>query len=93
MFSMMSISPQPGQPAVPMSAPSIQNAGQRPCPRGTWMRASTRPWVKSNLPRVTRRAEVYWQAPYQHWYCEAFCGVAVSTSAPPSWWALSGSLV
>ena len=32
MFSMMSISPQSGQPTVPMSAPSIQNAGQMPWP-------------------------------------------------------------
>jgi hypothetical protein len=40
MFSMMSISPQRGQPVVEQSAPSIQKAGQMPCPRGIRMRAS-----------------------------------------------------
>jgi hypothetical protein len=32
MFSMMSISPQAGQPAVWRLLPSIQKAGQMPCP-------------------------------------------------------------
>jgi hypothetical protein len=43
MFSMMSISPQAGQPTPETSLPSIQNAGHMPWPRGIWMRASTRP--------------------------------------------------
>lgn len=40
-FSMTSISPLAGQPTLPMSSPSIQNAGHMPCPRGTFIRAST----------------------------------------------------
>lgn len=66
-FSMMSISPELGQPTCPMSLPSIQKAGHMPCPRGTLSRASTRPYVVVNLPAVLRRAEVYSQRPYQHW--------------------------
>src|SRR6266576_5700462 len=61
MFSMTSTSPQFGQPAVPMLSPSIQNAGQIPCPNGILIRASNRPkvWVNlflvSNLPEVKLR--------------------------------------
>jgi hypothetical protein len=40
---MMSISPAAGQGLRSMSAPSIQKAGQSPCPRGSFMRASIRP--------------------------------------------------
>ena len=58
MFSMMSISPQAGQPALPMSLPSIQNAGQMPWPYGTLMRASKRPYGCSNVPCVFSRADV-----------------------------------
>ena len=42
-FSMTSISPEPGHGVCGNCPPSIQNAGQMPCPRGIWMRASTRP--------------------------------------------------
>jgi hypothetical protein len=42
-FSITSISPLLGHPTLPMSLPSIQNAGHRPCPRGTFSRASNRP--------------------------------------------------
>ena len=59
MLSMMSISPHVGQPAVPMSSPSIQNAGQRPCPAGILIRASNRPYFCVNLSWVWRRADVY----------------------------------
>ncbi len=57
-FSMTSISPHAGQPTWPMSAPSIQNAGQMPCPRGILMRASTRPYCAVKVPSVFSRAEV-----------------------------------
>jgi hypothetical protein len=30
------------------------------------MRASKRPYCWENLPAVFRRADVYWQGPYQH---------------------------
>ena len=42
-FSMMSISPQAGQPTLSMPAPSIQMAGQVPRPVGSFARTSTRP--------------------------------------------------
>ena len=48
-YSIMSISPQPGQPTWPMLLPSAQNAGQSPAPAGTLMRASIRPWPISTL--------------------------------------------
>src|SRR5712692_6007383 len=59
MFSMMSISPQPGQPTGAILSPSIQNAGHSPCPRGIWIRASIRPNCHAPSPWVLRRAEVY----------------------------------
>src|SRR5689334_13375666 len=65
MFSIMSISPQVGQPTVSMSLPNIQNAGQTPCPRGILIRASKRPYLRSNFPFVINLAEVYWHGPYQ----------------------------
>jgi hypothetical protein len=43
MFSMTSISPQSGQPTVPMSSPSIQNAGHMPWPRDIFRRTSKWP--------------------------------------------------
>src|SRR5690348_17071589 len=61
MFSMMSISPSFGQ-LVP---PSIQKAGQSPCPRGILIRASNRPYVWVNVCAVSSRADVYWHGPYQ----------------------------
>lgn len=55
---MMSISPHPGQPTESMLDPSIQNAGQRPCPDGSFIRAATVPG-KCIFPRLTiRQAEV-----------------------------------
>ena len=66
-FSMTSISPLAGQPTLPMSSPSIQNAGHMPWPRGTFIRVSTCPYVGVNLPEVLSRAEVYSHRPYQHW--------------------------
>src|SRR5688500_5704311 len=65
-FSMMSSSPQLGQPAVPIFDPSIQNAGHSPLPEGSAIRASIRPYRISRLPCVLRRVEVYWQVPYHH---------------------------
>jgi hypothetical protein len=56
---MMSISPQLGQPTLPMLVPSIQNAGHSPFATASFMRASIRPnWVE-NLPLVSMRAEVH----------------------------------
>ena len=63
MFSMMSISPHDGQLTLPMLAPSIQNAGQMPCPSGIWMRASKRPYFCENFPLLSRRALVYLHGP------------------------------
>src|SRR5262249_39178700 len=55
-ISMMSISPQEGHPTVLIEAPSIQNAGQMPCPWGTWIRASTQVLTpKVRRPCVLRR--------------------------------------
>jgi hypothetical protein len=54
----MSISPLPGHPTSPMLLPSAQNAGQRPAPAGTLMRASMRPWPISTLSLETSRADV-----------------------------------
>jgi hypothetical protein len=65
MFSMASISPLAGQPALPMSLPSIQKAGHIPWPRGILMRASKRPYAWVKVWAVLSRAEVYLQAPYQ----------------------------
>src|SRR4051794_2912401 len=45
-FSIMSISPQAGHPAVPMFSPSIQKAGQTPRPKGNFMRATMRPYCQ-----------------------------------------------
>src|SRR5256886_11687322 len=59
MFSMMSISPHPGQPTCPMSSPSNQKAGHIPCPRGIRRRASIRPYFHAPRPWVFKRAEVY----------------------------------
>jgi hypothetical protein len=56
---MMSISPHCGQLTEPMSLPSSQNAGQIPCPNGTRARISKRPYVCSNLPVLSSRADVY----------------------------------
>ena len=42
-FSMMSISPQVGQPTCVRFVPSIQMAGQEPLPVGIFARTSTRP--------------------------------------------------
>jgi hypothetical protein len=58
MFSMMSISPDVGQLVWGKPAPSIQNAGQMPWPRGILMFASMRPYCSSTLPFVVSRAEV-----------------------------------
>ena len=70
MFSMMSISPHRGHPTESMSAPSIQKAGQSPCPRGTRIRASKRPYACANSPLVLSRVDVYPHRPYQHWYAD-----------------------
>jgi hypothetical protein len=57
---MMSISPHEGQPTVLMLLPSIQKAGQIPCPSGALMRASTQVLMPNDcLPCVFMRAEVY----------------------------------
>src|SRR4051794_35472416 len=49
-ISMMSTSPLYGHGRpVRKFEPIIQNAGQRPLPLGTLMRASTRPYVKVNV--------------------------------------------
>src|SRR3954447_24587496 len=57
--SMMSPSPLYGHGRpVRKSAPIIQNAGQKPWPFGTLMRASTRPYWKLNLLPVFIRCEV-----------------------------------
>jgi len=53
-----------------MFAPSIQKAGQMPCPRGTRMRASKRPYACANSPLVLSRVDVYRQLPYQHVYAD-----------------------
>src|SRR5687768_2629575 len=82
MFSMMSISPLVGQPTLPMLLPSIQNAGHRPCPRGTRRRASNRPYACVNVADVSMRAEVYWHEPYQHEKPDGFSRRAVMTRLP-----------
>ena len=41
-----------------MSPPSIQKAGQIPCPRGILTRASKRPYACENCPGLQYRAEV-----------------------------------
>ena len=65
MFSIVSISPQAGHDTWPMFAPSIQNADQTPCPAGIFTLAEKRPYCFSNSPWLSKRAEEYWQAPYQ----------------------------
>jgi hypothetical protein len=82
MFSMMSISPLFGQPTLPMLLPRAQNAGQIPCPPGSWMRASMCPYCCVNLPAVLSRAEVYVQLPYQQPYPAGFSLRAVMTRCP-----------
>src|SRR5262245_39093988 len=63
-ISMMSNSPQDGHPTVLIELPSIQNAGQIPCPCGTWIRASTHVLTPNDRrPSVLRRADVYWLPP------------------------------
>ena len=61
--SMMSISPQAGQLTSSMLVPIIQNAGHMPCPSGTLMLASSRPYACANLPLVVMRPEVMSQVP------------------------------
>src|SRR4051794_10413280 len=61
--SMMSISPQPGQPATGKLAPSSQKAGHNPCVPETLMRASTCPYVKVKPLAVLIRPDVYWHGP------------------------------
>ena len=75
---MMSISPSVGQ----LLPPSIQNAGQRPEPLGTWMRASTWPYCWVNLPAVWIRPEVNWQVPFQQSLCPPLPLRAVMTRWP-----------
>jgi hypothetical protein len=67
-FSMISTSPQFGQPTVPIFSPSIQKAGQMPFPNGSLILASILPYCQlrsavcvdaPGLP-VWRRADVYW---------------------------------
>lgn len=53
----MSISPQPGHPALEMLAPSVQNAGHMPYPEGTLMLAAIFPYRRSTLPLVWMRPE------------------------------------
>src|SRR5262249_44392891 len=56
----MAISPQEGHHPVLIEDPSTQNAGQMPCPWGTWIRASTQVLTpKVRRPSVFRRADVY----------------------------------
>src|SRR3954452_7699650 len=87
-FSMMSISPHCGQPTLPMSEPSIQNAGHMPCPRGSFIRASMCPEDAVNLPEELSRADVYSQAPYQQLF-PLFSFLAVITRWP---WPSSAAL-
>ena len=54
----MSISPQRGQPASPMSVPEGPDRGPGPRPEGS-LATSIRPFVQAALPRVVRLAEVY----------------------------------
>jgi hypothetical protein len=54
---MTSISPHAGQPTRSMLVPSAQNAGQIPAPRGTRMRASTRPNANESFSFVISRAD------------------------------------
>lgn len=56
--SMISISPQAGQPTVPMLWPSIQMAGQEPRTSGIRALTSMRPYCHCAFWRVTSRAEV-----------------------------------
>ena len=60
MFSMMSVSPDAGHETEGSSTllPSSQKAGQKPSPTGSFIRALTRPWLKSNLVLVSIRPEV-----------------------------------
>jgi hypothetical protein len=55
---MTSSSPHCGHGVAGQLAPSSQNAGQSPCPAGILMRASTRPCMTLNVPRVVIFAEV-----------------------------------
>ena len=69
-----------------MLAPSIQKAGQMPCPSGIWMRASKRPYFCENFPLLSRRALVYLHGPllgYEQVYDDAPVVVAVMTRLPP----------
>src|SRR5215471_15421573 len=56
--SMMSCSPHCGQPTLEIFAPSIQNAGHRPSPTGSFIRASMRPNWNCCRPWVFMRPEV-----------------------------------
>src|SRR6185369_5662386 len=86
-ISMMSISPHEGQPTVLMLLPSIQNAGQIPCPSGASMRASTHVLMPNDcLPCVFIRADVYALPP-------KFSRRASITSIPFTIRAFSGRLV
>ena len=59
MLSMMSISPHEGQPAVVVSLPSIQNAGQRPCPDGSLILPRFAHTERPTSPWGLSPAEVY----------------------------------
>ena len=71
--SMISTSPQAGQPSVSRLVPSIQNAGQKPETTGTCIRASTTPNVKLKRFSVESLAETMAPLPESR---------ALSTRAP-----------
>ena len=78
-----------GQLTVLMLAPSIQKAGHRPWPRGSFMRASILPYVKLTLLLVWMRAEVYSHGLSFQQGPALLAFSAVITSMPaPSVWAL-----
>ena len=54
----MSISPQSGQPIVPILDPNIQIAGQDPLPLGNLALISNFPYFHECLPAVFNRPEV-----------------------------------
>ncbi len=81
-FSMMSISPLLGQPALPRSLPSIQKAGQTPRPRGILMRDSKWPYAWLKVRAVLSRADEYWHVPFQHCSPESVFLRAVITRWP-----------
>ena len=81
-ISMTSISPEFGHPTSGKLAPNIQNAGHAPLPTGGFNRASTFPYLNSNLLSVLILPEVIVPLRLPHDGGLAHCALIVRLPPP-----------